>query len=77
MLSPSDICKFMTFTGANGVLIARGAIHNPSIFTHKKAILAKINDKSGFDNTLNSVWLENTDKDCSDNVIEEIKKAKI
>jgi len=32
MLSPSDILKFLRFTGADGVLVARGAIHNPNIF---------------------------------------------
>ena len=38
MFSPLDIVKFLKFTGANGVLVARGAIHNPAIFSHKKYI---------------------------------------
>lgn len=29
MLSTPDIMKFVNFTGANGAIVARGAIHNP------------------------------------------------
>ena len=32
MFSQADIVKFLKFTGAQGVLVARGAIHNPGIF---------------------------------------------
>ena len=32
MFSALDISKFMRVTKANGVIIARGAIHNPGIF---------------------------------------------
>ena len=38
MFSPVDIIKFLKFTRANGVLVARGAIHNPTIFKHKEFI---------------------------------------
>jgi len=38
IFSPLDIIKFLRFTGANGVLVARGAIHNPGIFEHKELI---------------------------------------
>lgn len=36
MFSGKDIAKFLGFTGAQGVLIARGAIHNPRIFETKE-----------------------------------------
>jgi len=39
MFSVVDINKFLNFTKANGVIIARGAIHNPAIFVHKKDMI--------------------------------------
>jgi tRNA-dihydrouridine synthase len=39
MLSPIDIHSFKEFTGANGAILARGAIHNPAIFKEKEMIL--------------------------------------
>ena len=38
MFSPLDIIKFISFTGTNGCLVARGAIHNPQIFKTKTKI---------------------------------------
>lgn len=35
MFSTKDVQKFLRFTKASGVIIARGAIHNPAIFSHK------------------------------------------
>ena len=32
MFSSLDVQKFLSFTGCSGVIIARGAIHNPAIF---------------------------------------------
>ena len=42
MFSPLDIIKFLKFTGANGVLVARGAIHNPGIFNHTEFIWEQV-----------------------------------
>jgi len=39
MFSSQDIIKFMKFTGSKGVLVARGAIHNPKIFSQKDDII--------------------------------------
>lgn len=44
MFSVQDIVKFIKFTGANGVLVARGAIHNPMLFSQKQEIQNKVND---------------------------------
>lgn len=41
MLSALDINKFLQFTGANGAIVARGAIHYPAIFKLKESILNK------------------------------------
>jgi len=30
--------KFISFTGANGIISARGAIHNPALFEDKEEI---------------------------------------
>jgi tRNA-dihydrouridine synthase len=38
MFSKLDIMKFITFTGANGIIAARGAIHNPTLFVDNKEI---------------------------------------
>jgi len=35
LFSPLDINKYLTFSGASGVIVARGAIHNPAIFRLK------------------------------------------
>lgn len=39
LFSPLDVHKYLSFTGANGVIIARGAIHNPQIFKLKERLL--------------------------------------
>jgi len=39
LFSPLDIHKFLSFTGAQGVILARGAIHNPAIFKLKERML--------------------------------------
>jgi tRNA-dihydrouridine synthase len=74
MLSPSDIYNFLRFTKANGVLVARGAIHNPRIFSLKKQILN--GEIIEFNETLNQIWLENTDEEKSLETIEVINKIK-
>jgi tRNA-dihydrouridine synthase len=57
MFSPLDIIKFLKFTGANGVLVARGAIHNPGIFQHKKLIWEQVNNTDGtLPSELEAVW---------------------
>lgn len=62
MLSPCDIAQFLHFTGANGVLVARGSIHNPGLFKHKAKILSAA---SSFQDLsigpeLAKIWAENT-----------------
>jgi tRNA-dihydrouridine synthase len=44
MFSQSDIVKFLKFTKAQGVLVARGAIHNPDVFSSKDQIIQQVND---------------------------------
>lgn len=39
LFSPLDVHKFISFTGASGVILARGAIHNPAIFRLKARLL--------------------------------------
>jgi tRNA-dihydrouridine synthase B len=39
LFSPLDIHKYLSFTGASGVIVARGAIHNPALFKLKRRIL--------------------------------------
>jgi tRNA-dihydrouridine synthase B len=39
LFSPLDVHKYLSFTGANGVILARGAIHNPGIFRMKELML--------------------------------------
>lgn len=39
LFSPLDVHKYLGFTGASGVILARGAIHNPAIFRLKEQIL--------------------------------------
>ena len=38
LFSPLDINKYLSFSGATGVIVARGAIHNPAIFRLKGRI---------------------------------------
>ena len=38
MFSANNICQFLKFTGASGVIIARGAIHNPEVFKQVKFV---------------------------------------
>jgi tRNA-dihydrouridine synthase len=39
MFSSKDVNRFLKFTKAHGVIIARGAIHNPAIFNYKDHML--------------------------------------
>jgi tRNA-dihydrouridine synthase len=39
LFSPLDVHKYLTSTGAHGVILARGAIHNPGIFQLKSQML--------------------------------------
>ena len=39
LFSPLDVHKYLSFTGASGVILARGAIHNPAIFRLKDRML--------------------------------------
>jgi tRNA-dihydrouridine synthase 2 len=39
LFSPLDVHKYLGFTKASGVILARGAIHNPEIFKLKEKIL--------------------------------------
>jgi tRNA-dihydrouridine synthase len=56
MFSVQDIVKFIKFTGANGVLVARGAIHNPMIFEQKLEIESKVFDPEWKEDELETVW---------------------
>jgi tRNA-dihydrouridine synthase len=47
LFSPLDVIKFLSFSKADGVLIARGAIHNPGIFTHKEKIWQAVTELKG------------------------------
>lgn len=58
MLSALDVNKFLKYTGANGAIIARGAIHNPSMFRLKTQML----DPNAFDEDF-EVWNDNTNPD--------------
>lgn len=73
MFSALDIAKFLSFTGANGVIVARGAIHNPSIFSEKKEIFQNMMQKDFPD--LDQIWIENTNKDSHEIVIKRIREA--
>jgi tRNA-dihydrouridine synthase 2 len=42
LFSPLDVHKYLSFTGASGVILARGAIHNPGIFKLKQALLDRL-----------------------------------
>eukprot|EP00347_Sterkiella_histriomuscorum_P011970 403370398 len=62
MLSPLDVNKFLKFTGAQGAILARGAIHNPAIF--------QLNQQMVDPNAINE------DFECwQDNTLPEIKQA--
>ena len=39
LFSPLCVHKYLSFTGASGVILARGAIHNPQIFKLKERML--------------------------------------
>ena len=58
LFSPLDVHKYLSFTGAQGVILARGAIHNPAIFRLKekmqdcKTPMAEIDDGDWSDNTV-------------------------
>ena len=41
LFSPLDIHKYLSHTGAHGVILARGAIHNPAIFRLKSRMIAR------------------------------------
>ena len=73
MFSPLDIIKFLQFTGANGVLVARGAIHNPAIFQHKDFIWEQVqNSKSELPEELETVWKENTIAQVQQKAVEKL-----
>lgn len=42
MFSPTDLTKFLGFTGANGAIVARGAIHNPALFSQKEHVFSLV-----------------------------------
>ena len=44
LFSPLDVHKYLTSTGAHGVILARGAIHNPGIFNLKVLMLDRTRD---------------------------------
>lgn len=52
MFSQADIVKFLKFTKAQGVLVARGAIHNPAMFEHTEQIINQVNDPNWKDEGL-------------------------
>jgi tRNA-dihydrouridine synthase len=39
LFSPLCVHKYLSYTGASGVILARGAIHNPRIFLLKSRLL--------------------------------------
>jgi tRNA-dihydrouridine synthase len=61
LFSPLDVHKYLTSTGAHGVILARGAIHNPGIFQMKSQML---------DRTQPLIDLPETDEDWKDNTVE-------
>jgi tRNA-dihydrouridine synthase len=82
MFSPLDIIKFLNFTGASGVLVARGAIHNPAIFQHKEYIWEQVLGDSGGQGKkacledLEAVWQENTVPDIQQKAIDKLKQER-
>ena len=39
LFSSKDVQRFLKFTKSHGVIIARGAIHNPAIFSERELML--------------------------------------
>lgn len=68
MFSGKDIAKFLAFTGAQGVLIARGAIHNPKIFQSKEQVWKDVKNQK-LDDRLEGVWQENTDETAYKDIV--------
>jgi tRNA-dihydrouridine synthase len=58
LFSPLDVHKYLQHTNASGVILARGAIHNPAIFRLKEKMLqrhvplAEIDEDDWSDNTV-------------------------
>jgi tRNA-dihydrouridine synthase 2 len=67
LFSPLDVHKYLTSTGASGVILARGAIHNPGIFLLKSSLL----DRS---TPLLADFTESED-DWKDNIVEPVLTA--
>jgi tRNA-dihydrouridine synthase len=74
MFSKLDIMKFITFTGANGVISARGAIHNPALFEDNEEIRTNIENMPKNEN-LEQIWLENTDIETYTKAVERTAQA--
>ncbi|CDW87538.1 trna-dihydrouridine synthase 2-like [Stylonychia lemnae] len=55
LFSPIDINQFIQFTGASGVIVARGAIHNCALFTQKQEMLNPNTYEENFE-----LWIDNT-----------------
>ena len=65
-----DILKFLKYTNAQGVLVARGAIHNPTIFQSKDQIWKDFdNPEFTFDESLEQIWTENCDEQKQKEVV--------
>ena len=75
MFSCKDITKFLAFTGAQGVLIARGAIHNPKIFESKVQVWEDVKNKK-LDDRLEGIWQENTDESTYKDTVTKIMAVK-
>ena len=77
MFSPLDIIKFLQFTGANGVLVARGAIHNPGIFNHSKFIWEQVKNKDlKLPDELEAAWKENTVPEIQQKAIDKLHQER-
>jgi tRNA-dihydrouridine synthase B len=63
LFSPLDVHKYLTSTGASGVILARGAIHNPGIFQLKSKML---------DRSQPLIDMQENDDDWKDNTEEPI-----
>jgi tRNA-dihydrouridine synthase len=68
LFSPLDIHKYLSYTGASGVIVARGAIHNPGIFRLNKQMLDR--DTPLIQSSSDQLNHGSEDNDWKDNTVE-------